>query len=84
MVCMSIELPLETLSVAEKIPLLESIWHSLCNQPGDVHSPAWHREVLEAAKRLESGEATVSPWGEAKARLLQAGKRMSAFHQTPQ
>ena len=72
---MSIELPLETLSVAEKIRLLESIWRSLCNQPGDVHSPEWHREVLESRrKRLESRNATASPWSEVKARLLQAGK----------
>ena len=72
---MPIELSLETLSVAEKVRLLEDVWQSLCSQSGDVRSPEWHREVLEIRKqRLENGQATVSPWGEAKARLLQAGR----------
>lgn len=72
---MPIELSLETLSVAEKVRLLEDVWQSLCSQSGDVRSPEWHREVLEIRKqRLENGRATVSPWGEAKARLLQAGR----------
>jgi putative addiction module component (TIGR02574 family) len=71
----SIELPLDTLSVAEKVQLLESVWDSLCKKSGDVRSPQWHREVLEERKRrLESGEAKVVPWGEAKGRLLQLGQ----------
>ena len=72
---MSIELPLDTMSVAEKVRLLESVWDSLCAKTGDVQSPEWHREVLETRKRrLEEGRATVSPWGEAKARLLDLGR----------
>jgi putative addiction module component (TIGR02574 family) len=71
----SIEPALETLTVAEKVRLLESVWDSLCHQSGDVRSPEWHREVLEERKRrLTSGQATVSPWSEAKARLLQVGQ----------
>lgn len=72
---MSIEPPLETLSVAEKVRLLESVWDSLCHHTGDVRSPDWHREVLETrTQRLAEGRATVSPWSEAKARLLQVGR----------
>jgi putative addiction module component (TIGR02574 family) len=72
---MPVEIPLETLTVAEKVRLLESVWDSLCGEPGDVKSPDWHREVLEARqRRLDEGLATVSPWSEAKARLLQVGK----------
>ena len=72
---MSIEIPLETLSVSEKVRLLESVWNSLCNKSGDVRSPEWHREVLDARKRrLKNGQATVSPWNEAKTRLLEVGR----------
>jgi putative addiction module component (TIGR02574 family) len=72
---MSTDLPLESLSVAEKVRLLESVWESLCRHSGDVQSPEWHREVLEERKRrLEDGRATVSAWSEAKARLLQVGR----------
>ncbi len=72
---MSIEIQLETLSVSEKIRLLESVWDSLCRKSGDVRSPEWHREVLETRKRrLEDGRATVSSWSDAKARLLEVGQ----------
>ena len=72
---MSVELPIDTLSVSEKVRSLERVWDSLCSESGDVRSPEWHREVLETRKRrLEEGRATVSSWSEAKARLLDAGR----------
>lgn len=72
---MSVEIPLDTMSVSEKVQLLETVWGSLCSKRGDVQSPEWHREVLEVRKqRLESGQATVCPWDEAKARLLKVGQ----------
>ncbi len=72
---MSVEIPLDNLSVSEKVRLLERVWDSLCSKSGDVRSPDWHREVLETRKRrLEEGRATVSPWSQAKARLLDAGR----------
>lgn len=70
-----LEVPLETLTVAEKVRLLESVWQSLCTQTGNVQSPEWHREVLEArTQRLEQGRATVSSWRDAKDRLLKVGR----------
>lgn len=66
---------IDTLSVSEKVRLLESVWDSLCSKSGDVRSPEWHREVLETRKRrLEDGRATVVSWHEAKARLLEVGR----------
>ncbi len=71
---MSIQLPLETMTVAEKVQLLETIWESLCRNPADVASPEWHKELLkERAKRLAAGEATVSSWDNVKARFLRIG-----------
>ena len=53
---MSVDFQIDTLSVAEKVQLLETVWTSLCSHSGDVRSPEWHREVLEARKqRLEDG-----------------------------
>ena len=72
---MSLEIPLDTLSLAEEVRLLESVWDSLCSKRGDVQSPEWHREVLEVRKqRLKDGQATVCPWDEAKARFLEVGQ----------
>ena len=72
---MSIELPLERMSVGEKLATMEAIWASLCCKSVDVDSPAWHEKVLaDRTKRLESGEATVSEWSEAKKRLQDLGR----------
>ena len=72
---MSIELPLERMTVAEKLEVMEAIWESLCAQPADVPAPEWHGEVLaDRKRRLETGEATVSNWDEAKKRLQDLGQ----------
>ncbi len=72
---MSADIPLESMSVAEKMQLLESVWSSLCKNPGDVRSPEWHEQVLaERTRRLESGEATISSWADAKERLQKLGQ----------
>lgn len=72
---MSVDIQIETMSVAEKVQLLESVWQSLCAHPCDVRSPEWHREVLdERRRRLEDGQATISAWPDAKARLMQLGR----------
>ncbi|WP_430453422.1 addiction module protein [Rhodopirellula europaea] len=69
---MSIKIPLDSMSVADK---METIWSSLCQNSGDVQSPEWHKDVLaERARRLASGEATVSTWSDARARLLKRGQ----------
>ena len=74
-VAMSVDIQIETLSLAEKVQLLESVWQSLCAHPCDVRSPDWHREVLdERRRRLEDGLATISAWHDAKARLMQLGR----------
>ena len=72
---MSIELPLDTMSVAEKLQAMEAIWASLCRNPADVGSPAWHGAILaERKRRLASGESVLSDWNEAKKRLQDLGR----------
>jgi hypothetical protein len=72
---MSIDLPLESMSVPEKLRIMETVWASLCNKPANFASPEWHVKVLaERARRLESGEATVSKWSDAKQRLQEWGR----------
>lgn len=72
---MAIEIPLDSMSVAEKLQAIEAIWASLCTNPADVSSPEWHKEILEdRQKRLASGDATVSEWSGAKKRLQDLGR----------
>jgi hypothetical protein len=70
---MSIDLPLDSMSTSQKLEILEAVWASLCRNPSDVESPAWHAAVLiQRKRRLESGEATVSDWESAKQRIREA------------
>ncbi len=72
---MAQDIPLSSMSVSEKIQLMEDVWTSLCQNTGDVQSPEWHEEVLsERRRRIESGDAKVSPWDEAKVRLSKLGQ----------
>ena len=72
---MTVELAIESMSVAEKVRLLETVWQSLCAHPENVPSPEWHRDILEErTRRLEDGRATVATWADAKARLMKLGQ----------
>lgn len=63
-------LPLDRMSVEEKLELLDELWADLCRVPEDVPIPEWHRAVLaEREAALERGEEEVLDWEEAKARL---------------
>lgn len=70
---MSVDLPLDSLSTIEKLQILETVWDSLRQVP-DLPTPEWHREILaERTRRLESGEATLVSWQDAKKRLNELG-----------
>lgn len=70
---MSNELPLDSMSNIEKLKVIEAVWSSL-SDPSELPVPDWHREILaERRRRLESGEATISSWEDAKKRLNELG-----------
>ncbi|MDD3518375.1 MAG: addiction module protein [Chromatiales bacterium] len=63
-------LPLERMTVEEKLRVMEELWEDLSRQTGSVPVPDWHHEVLEARRRrTEEGDAVFSEWSEVKARL---------------
>jgi hypothetical protein len=49
---MDISLPLNEMTTADKLALMELLWDDLCRTPEDVPSPAWHGEVLAARERM--------------------------------
>lgn len=64
---MDVVLPLDKMTVEDKLRALESLWEDLSRTPSTVPSPAWHRDVLEAReKRLREGRERFIPWEEAK------------------
>ncbi len=68
---MTVELPLDKMSVEEKLRLIEVIWEDLARKPDEIPSPEWHREVLEECRRrAESGEEKFLDFEEVKKDLL--------------
>jgi putative addiction module component (TIGR02574 family) len=61
-------LPLNKMSVEEKLQTMEALWESLSADPAAIESPAWHQEELaEREQKIESGQAKVVEWEKAKA-----------------
>jgi hypothetical protein len=60
-------LPLDQMTVAEKLQLMEVLWEDLSKNPDDVPSPEWHKDVLnECRRKAESGEEQFIDWEKAK------------------
>jgi len=65
---MPVTLPLNEMTVREKLQLMEALWADLSRDSDAIESPDWHREVLEdRERRIASGEANFSDWEKAKA-----------------
>ena len=64
---MELPLPLDKMTVSEKLSALEQIWDDLCRTPDDVPSPAWHADVLHARQqRIREGKSEFTDWTDAK------------------
>ena len=63
-------LPLEKMSVEEKLQTMEALWQSLSADPAAIESPAWHEEELaERERKVASGETKFVDWEKAKAEI---------------
>jgi hypothetical protein len=65
---MSIRLPLDEMTVREKLAVMESLWEDLSRSPEDIESPEWHGKTLdERRRRVDEGTARFVDWEKAKA-----------------
>ena len=72
-IIMTMTLPLDTMSVDDRIQIMESIWGSFVQNPDEMDSPAWHSDVLSAREaKVSNGTAQYSDWDEAKLRIRSA------------
>lgn len=63
------DIPVSSMTTAEKLAAMEQLWMSLQVQP-DHAPPEWHKEVLAARQRkIDSGEATFSTLDEVRERI---------------
>ena len=67
-------IPVNEMSVSEKLQAISLIWDSLSDDPDSIPAPNWQREELEKrSQRLDSGEAKISDWDDAEKRFDQLG-----------
>ncbi len=64
------DIPIDSLSVPEKLALMERLWADLSRRPADVPAPDWHGDVLaERLAAVRDGKTTFVDWDDAKKRL---------------
>lgn len=69
---MTISLPLEQMTVEEKLRVIEAIWEDLSRNAQDLPPPAWHSEVLaQRQAALDAGEDYFEDWESAKEKIKQ-------------
>ena len=67
---MSIKLPLDEMTVQEKIAAMESLWEDLSRSPEAIESPAWHKDILDQRQqRIADGTAQFEDWEKAKGKI---------------
>jgi len=67
---MPVELPLDQMTIADKLDVMEVLWADLSRRPDRLPSPDWHQQVLRDRRRLvEQGEVDFLDWDTAIAEL---------------
>ena len=62
--------PIESLTIAEKLLLMERLWEDLSSRPSDVPIPEWHGDVLSKRQAaVQEGRTSFVDWESAKKRL---------------
>lgn len=68
-------IPINEMSVSQKLEAISLIWDSLASDPNSIPVPDWQRdELAKRTERLESGETTISDWDDAEKRFDELGK----------
>ena len=66
-------MPLDKMTISERLREMERLWDDLCRNPEDVPSPSWHEAVLaEREKLVSQGKMSFTDLDEAKERIRKA------------
>jgi len=67
---MEATLPLDKMTVAEKLRAMEMLWADLSRDEARFESPAWHEDVLrDREEKIKAGKETFMDWETAKKQL---------------
>jgi len=65
-----VNLPLDKMTVEEKLQVTEELWDDLSDRAEGVPFPSWHGEVLaEREQAVERGEALSEEWEAANSKI---------------
>lgn len=60
---MSIELPLESMTLADKLEAMEASWPDILRRPADLPSPDWLKDILyERRRHVAEGKLKFVDW----------------------
>jgi len=63
-------LPLDQMTVKEKLRAIEELWDDLCRNEKQIPMAHWQEELLDERQRqIDVGEAKFSDWKSAKNRI---------------
>jgi hypothetical protein len=66
-------LPLEQMTIEDKMRTMEALWDDLCRHSDEFNSPNWHHDILaEREQNIRVGEAVFEDWGTAKKRIRES------------
>lgn len=64
---MPFSIPLDKMSLEEKLQTMEAIWDDLCESAGSLRSPDWHKTILqERDDAVREGKDEFVAWETAK------------------
>jgi hypothetical protein len=67
---MKIEPPINRMTIAEKLRVMEELWADLSRDEAKFESPAWHGDVLhERIEQVKDGKVSFMDWETAKKQL---------------
>ena len=64
---MTYNLPLDKMTIEDKLQTMESLWEDLCKTADSLASPDWHRDILKVRELdLKNGNDEFVEWETAK------------------
>ena len=64
---MTATLPLEKMSITDKISTMELLWDDICRNIPDFTSPSWHGDILKKREEnLRQGKDEFEDWEKAR------------------
>ena len=72
---MNLTVPLDEMTVEDKIRTMEIIWNDLCKNVADISSPDWHKDILDNREtNLNNGTDKFIDWETSKKNINEAIK----------